>query len=74
MKKYTVKELAHLLDDYVGVVFLDEFEHWTTPEMLYTLQELVDKYGERTIKFISFNGSEDDIYQVIVLEELENEL
>lgn len=34
MKKYTVKELAHLLDDYVGVVFLDEFERWTTPEML----------------------------------------
>lgn len=68
MKKYTVKELAYLLDDYVGVVFLDEFERWTTPEMLYTLQELVDKYGERTIKFISFDGSEDEIYQVIVLE------
>lgn len=69
MKKYTVKELAHLLDDYIGIVFTDEFDRWTTPEMFYTLQELVDKYGEYTIKFISFGGSEDDIYQAIVLED-----
>lgn len=70
MKKYTVKELAHLLDDYIGVVFLDEFDRWTTPEIFYTLQELVDKYGKYTIKYISFGGSEDEIYQVIELEEL----
>ncbi len=70
MKKYTVKELAHLLDDYVSVVFLDEFNRWTTPEMFYTLSELIDKYGKYTIKYISFGGSEDEIYQAIVFEEL----
>lgn len=70
MKKYTVKELAHLLDDYIGVVFTDDFDRWTTPEMFYTLQELVDKYGKHTIKLISLGGSEDEIYQAIVLEEL----
>lgn len=69
MEKYTVKELAHLLDDYVGIVFTDEFDRLTTPEMFYTLQELVDKYGEHTIKYISCDGSADDIYQAIVLEE-----
>nr|DAE25884.1 MAG TPA: hypothetical protein [Siphoviridae sp. ctu8P6] len=68
MKKYTVKELAHLLDDCVGVVFTDEFDRWTTPEMFYTLQELVDKYGEHIIKWISFDGSDDEVYQAIVLE------
>lgn len=68
MKKHTVKELASLLDDCVGVVFTDEFDRWTTPEMFYTLQELIDKYGQYTIKFISFGGSEDEIYQAIVLE------
>lgn len=68
MKKYTVKELAHLLDDYIGVVFTDEFDRWTTPKMFYTLQDLVDKYGEYTIKCISFGGSEDEIYQAIELE------
>lgn len=68
MKKYTVKELAHLLDDNIGVVFTDEFDRWTTPEMFYTLQDLVDKYEEHTIKYISFGGSDDEVYQAIVLE------
>lgn len=67
MKKYTVKELAHLLDDYVGVVFLDDSYSWSNPEMFYTTQDLVNKYGERTIKWITFSGSEDEIYQAIVL-------
>lgn len=68
MKKYTVKELAPLLDDYIGVVFTDEFDRWTTPEMFYTLQDLIDKYGKHNIKYISFAGSEDDIYQAIELD------
>ena len=69
MKKYTVKELAHLLDDCIGIVFTDEFGRWTTLEIFYTPQELVNKYGEHTIKFITFSGSEDEIYQLIELEE-----
>lgn len=70
MKKYTVKELAHLLDDHIAVVFNDGFDSWSTHEieMFDTLQELVNKYGERTINWITFDGSEDDIYQVIELE------
>lgn len=69
MKKYTVKELAHLLDEYnIAVVFTGDFNSWSTPEMFDTTQELIDKYGERTIKWITFNGLEDIIYQVIELE------
>ena len=67
MKKYTVKELAHLLDDYIAIVFIDDSYSWTNPEMFYTTQDLVNKYGERTIKWITFSGSEDEIYQAIVL-------
>lgn len=67
MKKYTVKELAHLLDDQVAVVFIDDSVSWSNPEMFYTTQDLVDKYGECTIKWITFSGSEDEIYQAIVL-------
>lgn len=68
MKKYNVKELAHLLDDYIGITFSEDFSSWSNPEMFYTLQELVTKYGERTITWITFVGSEDDIYQLIELE------
>lgn len=68
MKKYTVKELAYLLDDYTGVVFTDDRDSWSTPEMFDTLEELVTKYGERTINWITVISSEDDIYQVIVLD------
>lgn len=68
MKKYTVKELAPLLDDYIAVVFNDEFDNWSTHEMFDTLQELVNKYGERTINWISWHSEEDEIYQLIGLE------
>lgn len=69
MKKYTVNELAHLLDHYnIGVVFTDDFNSWVTPEIFDTTQDLINKYGERTIKWITFNGSEDESYQVIELE------
>lgn len=74
MKKYTVKELAHLLDDYIGVVCTDDSYSWSNPEMFYTLDDLVNAYGERRIKWLTISGSEDEIYQTIVLEELENEL
>lgn len=68
MKKYTVKELAQLLDDYIAIVFIEDRHSWSNPEMFNTIQDLVDKYGERTIEWITFSGSEDDFYQVIVLE------
>ena len=68
MKKYTVKELAHLLDDYIGVTFSEDFSSWLTPEMFYTTQDLVNKYGERTIKWIAFDSSAYDPYQLIELE------
>ena len=69
MKKYTVKELAHLLDDYnIGVTFTADFNSWSTPEIFDTRQEVVTKYGERTIKWITFNQSAYEIYQVIELE------
>lgn len=69
MKTHTVQELAHLLDDYnIGVTFTADFNSWSTPEMFDTPQELVNKYGERVIKWITFSGSEDDVYQVIELE------
>lgn len=68
MKNYTVKELAQLLDDYIAVVFIDDIYSWSNPEMFYTTQDLVNKYGERTIKWITFSGSEDEIYQAMVLE------
>lgn len=68
MKKYTVKELAHLLEDYIAIVVSDDSYSWSNPEMFYTSQDLVNKYGERTIKWITFSGSDDDIYQTIVLE------
>lgn len=69
MKTHTVKELAYLLDNYsIGVTFTEDFSSWLSPEIFDTNQELVNKYGERTIKWISFSGSEDDIYQVVELE------
>lgn len=69
MKKHTVKELAYLLDEYnIGVAFTADFNSWSTPEIFDTRQDLVNKYGERIIKWISFDGSEDEIYQVIELE------
>jgi len=69
MKKHTVKELAYLLDEYnIGVAFTADFNSWSTPEMFDTPQELVNKYGERVISWITFSGSEDEIYQVIELE------
>ena len=69
MKKYTVKELAYLLDEYkIGVAFTADFKSWSTPEMFDTPQELVNKYGERVISWITFSGSEDEIYQAIELE------
>lgn len=69
MKEYTVKELAHLLESYnIGVTFTEDFSAWLSPEMFGTSQELINKYGERIIKWISFGGSEDEIYQVIELE------
>lgn len=69
MKKYTVKELAHLLDEYyICVTFSEDSSVWLTPERFHTIQDLVTKYGERTITWISFDGSEDDIYQLIELE------
>lgn len=68
MKKYTVKELAHLLDDNIGVIFTDESDLWSVPEMFYTLQDLINKYGERTIKCISFESSDGEMYQTIELE------
>lgn len=68
MKKYTVKELAHLLDDYIAVVFNDEFDNCSAPEMFDTLHELVNKYGERSINWISWYSEEDEIYQLIGLE------
>lgn len=69
MKKYTVKELAHLLDEYyIGVTFSDDYSAWSSPEMFVTMQEVINKYGEHTIKWISFYASEDEMYQVIELE------
>lgn len=69
MKTHTVKELAYLLDEYnIGVAFTADFNSWSTPEMFDTPQELVNKYGERVISWITFSGSEDDVYQVIELE------
>lgn len=69
MKKYTVKELAPLLDEYhIAVTFSEGVRVWSTPEMFHTIEDLVTKYGERTINWISFDVSEDDIYQLIELE------
>lgn len=68
MKKYTVKELAPLLDDYIGVTFSDDLRAGSTPEMFYTIQDLVTKYGERNITWITFDGEEDNFYQVLELE------
>lgn len=69
MKKYSVKELSHLLDDYyIGVTFSEGVSAWEAPEMFETKQELVSKYGKRNIRWISLGGSEDDIYQLIELE------
>lgn len=36
--------------------------------MFYTPQDLINKYGERTIKGISFESSDGEMYQVIELE------
>ena len=69
MKKYTVKELAQLLDEYtIGVTFSEELSSWSNHEMFYTRQELVTKYGERTITWITFDSSAYDTYQVIELD------
>ena len=69
MKKYTVKELAHLLDEYyICITFSDDHSNWSIPEMFVTMREVIDKYGEHTIKWISFYASEDEIYQAIELE------
>ena len=69
MKTHTVKELAYLLDEYkIGVAFTDDIYSWGTPEMFDTPQELINKYGERIINCITFDGSEDEIYQAIQLE------
>ena len=69
MKNYTVKELAHLLDDYyIGVTFSEGVRAWEAPEMFETKEALVSKYGKRNIRWISLGGSEDDIYQLIEVE------
>ena len=69
MKKHTVTELAYLLDEYnIGVAFTADFTSWSTPEMFDTPQELVNKYGERIIKWITFDQSAYETYQVIELE------
>lgn len=69
MKKYTVKELAHLLESYnIGVTFTEDFSSWLSPEMFDTTQELINKYGERIIKWISFESSDGEMYQIIELE------
>lgn len=69
MKTHTVKELVYLLDsDWMGVIFTEDPSSWLNPEMFETNHGLVNKYGERTIKWISFSRSEDVLYPVIELE------
>lgn len=56
------------MDDYnIGVAFTDDIYSWSTPELFDTSQDLINKYGERVINYITFSGSDDEIYQAIEL-------
>lgn len=70
MKKYTVKELAHLFSDNgrIEVVFEDEPDIFPYYENIYTIEELIDSFGERIITWISLYADDGDQHLMIELE------
>lgn len=67
MKKYTVKELAHLLESngLIEVVFENDHEgYYKTLD--YTIDEIVNKYGERVITWITYAA--EDGYERLIIE------
>lgn len=69
MKKYTVKELAHLLESngLIEVVFENDYE-WYYKTLDYTIDEIVNKYGERVITWITYAAEDGDERLIIELE------
>lgn len=70
MNKYTVKELAHLFSDNgrIEVVFEDEPDIFPYYENIYTIEELIDGFGERIITWISLYADDGDQHLMIELE------
>lgn len=76
MKKYTVNELAYLFHDNgrIEVIFEDEPDIFPYYENIYTIEELIDSFGERMITWISLYADDGDQHLMIELEGKKNEL
>ena len=76
MKKYTVKELAYLFQDNgrMEVIFEDEPDIFSYYENIYTIEEIIDSFGERMITWISLYADDGDQHLMIELEGKKNEL
>ena len=70
MKKYTVKELAHLFSDNgrIEVVFEDEPDRLYYYDNTYTIEEIIDSFGERRVTWITLDADDGDQHLVIELE------
>lgn len=70
MKKYTVKELAHLFQDNgrIEVSFEDESDTFLYYDNVYTIEEIIDRFGERMITWISLYADDGDQHLIIELE------
>ena len=70
MKKYTVKELAYLFqyNGRIEVIFEDESDTFLYYDTLYTIEEIIDSFGERMITWISLYADDGDQHLIIELE------
>lgn len=70
MKKYTVKELAHLFQDNgrIEVIFEDEPDTFLYYDNMHTIEEIIDSFGERMITWISLYADDGDQHLIIELE------
>ena len=68
--KYTVNELAYLLQDNgrIEVIFEDEPDKLYYYDNIYTIDELIDSFGERRVTWITLDADDGDQHLVIELE------
>lgn len=69
MKKYTVKELAYLFhgNGQIEVIYEDEPDK-VYYDNTYTIEEIIDSFGERSVTWITLEASDGDEHLVIELE------
>lgn len=70
MKKYTVKELAYLFhgNGRIEVIFEEEPDKVYYYDDTYTIEEIIDIFGERRVIWITVNATDGDEHLVIELE------